>query len=150
VAVSAAVVVVVLVGLGMLTWAADDHLPSGRGVDPPGQVGVGWEEGVLSPDGSRLAVRFTGVAEGGDQPCGAWYIGLSAALLHAQRVTIITMPGATLAAGGPCPAPVAPRCSEVRLPYPPGGDPIIDGTSGEARPVRTSATDGDLCGQLLG
>jgi hypothetical protein len=144
-----AVLLVVLVAVGLLTWVADDHLPAGHGADPQGQVGVAWQDGLLSPDGSRLAVRFTGVADGGDRPCGAWYIGLSGALMQGQRVTVITMPGSALASGSSCPPPGTPRCTEVRLPYPPAGDPVFDGISGSARPVRTAPHGGDLCGQLL-
>jgi hypothetical protein len=168
------VLLIVGVGAALVLWKADQRLSRGSGAaGPPGQVGVPWERALLSVDGERVAVRFEGVPLGGDQPCGAWYIGLSAALRHALRVTVITLPGPDVTDGGTCPADRSARCVEVRLPYPPGDLPILDTMTGEAPPMDrapaslgpagagvgdTGETDtpgktgapGDLCAELTG
>ena len=156
----AALLVTLAVVAGLALWMArrSEGLGGGGapGGDPPGQVGVAWEVGLLSPQGDRMAVRFPGVAEAGDRPCGAHYIGLVGATLEGLRVTVITIPGAQLAAeatGGdpatcPDPAPTM-RCTELRLPYPPDDRPVYDGVGGISRPVATAGPAGDLCDQLL-
>jgi hypothetical protein len=161
----ALIAVALLVGLGVVAslglWVVrrSDRLVGGGapGGDPPGQVGVAWEAGLLSPSGDRLAVRFPGLAEGGDRPCGAFYIGLVGATLEGLRVTVITIPGPDLAAaaeasGDPaaCPdPPTTPRCAEVRLPYPPADRPVYDGVGGTSPPLATAGPDRALCDQLL-
>jgi hypothetical protein len=164
------VLLILGVGAALVLWKADQRLSRGSGAaGPPGQVGVPWERALLSVDGERVAVRFEGAPLGGDQPCGAWYVGLSAALRQALRVTVITLPGPDPADGGACPADRSARCVEVRLPYPPGDLPILDTMTGEAPPVDQAPTSlgpagagagagnaaqtdapGDLCAQLTG
>jgi hypothetical protein len=156
----ALVAVLAVLGAASLVIAgADRRLPGrGGGSGPPGQVGVAWDRGLLSADGERLAVAFVGRRQGGDQTCGAWYVGLSAALRGALRVTVITIPGP-----GPSGAPGAdatcptddrsPRCAEVRLPYPPGGQPIVDAMTGRVPPMRQATEPtgtGGLCSLLVG
>jgi hypothetical protein len=136
-----AVAVLVLGGLGALVWSkADDRLGGSTAAGPPGQVGVPWERGLLSLDGTTLAVRFEGVAGSGDEVCGAHYTGLSAALPGALRVTVITIPGPGPADGSTCPGERAVRCTEVRLPYPPGNQPVVDAMTGEAPPLEQVPT----------
>jgi hypothetical protein len=146
--------VLVVAALGALVLARADGRLGGGGsaAGPPGQVGVPWERGLLSLDGLTVAVRFEGVADSGDEVCGAHYTGLSSALPGALRVTVITIPGPGPDDGSACPDRRAVRCTEVRLPYPPGDQPIVDAMTGEAPPleqVPTSlgpATDGSGSG----
>ena len=128
--------------LGALVLArADGRLGSGgSAAGPPGQVGVPWERGLLSLDGLTLAVRFEGVADSGDEVCGAHYTGLSSALPGALRVTVITIPGPGPTDGSTCPDRRAVRCTEVRLPFPPGDQPIVDAMTGEAPPLEQVPT----------
>jgi hypothetical protein len=164
--VAVAVVLVVVAGGALVVWRADDRLSVGGAAGPPGQVGVPWERALLSLDGERVAVRFEGAPLGGDQPCGAYYVGLSSALRQALRVTVITLPGPDAPDGGACPADRTTRCVEVRLPYPPDGRPILDTMTGVAPPLEQAPTTlgtaghapgagggeapGDLCAQLTG
>jgi hypothetical protein len=136
------VAVAVAVSLGALVLRrADDRLSGGRGGPAPaGQVGVPWDRALLSTDGGRVAVRFEGSPLGGDQPCGAYYVGLSTALNDALRVTVITLPGPEPTDGGPCPDGRAVRCVEVQLPYPPGDRPVVDAMTGAAPALEQAPT----------
>ena len=134
--------VVVVAALGALVLARADGRLGGRGsaAGPPGQVGVPWERGLLSLDGLTLAVRFEGVADSSDQVCGAHYTGLSSALPGALRVTVITIPGPSPADGSTCPDRRAVRCTEVKLPFPPGDQAIVDAMTGGAPPLEQVPT----------
>jgi hypothetical protein len=138
-------VVLIVAGLvAIAMWRADGRLSVGRGAGeaagPPGQVGVPWERGLLSLDGLTVAVRFEGVPRSGDEACGAHYVGLSSALAGALRVTVITIPGPGPSDGSTCPDEHAVRCAEVRLPYPPGNQPILDAMTGQAPPLEQVPT----------
>jgi hypothetical protein len=138
---------ILVVGAIVVTWRLDDRV-RGRGGGPPDQVGVAWRDGLLSPDGRRMAVRVPGRPIGGDRPCGAWYVGLVAAHTRGLRVTVITIPGPASPSGQACPSETTDRCAAVTLPYPPGDRPVFDGVNGTVPPLRTAATNGDLCAQL--
>jgi hypothetical protein len=173
---AALAVVVIVAGLAAVAmWRADGRLSVGGGAGeaagPPGQVGVPWERGLLALDGLTVAVRFEGVPRSGDEPCGAHYLGLSSALAGALRVTVITIPGPGPSDGSTCPDEHAVRCTEVRLPYPPGDQQILDAMTGLAPPLEqvpttlgpasagsggsapasgsaTASAPGDLCAEL--
>jgi len=136
----AAVLMVTALGALMLARADGRLRSGGSAAGPPGQVGVPWERGLLSLDGLTLAVRFEGIADSGDEVCGAHYTGLSSALPGALRVTVITIPGPSPADGSTCPDRRAVRCTEVKLPFPPGDQAIVDAMTGGAPPLEQVPT----------
>ena len=135
--------------VGLVWTAGADGRASGRvgggadaaaGLEARGQP-VRWDGArLVRGDVERLTLYFTGGPPGPpDEPCARTYRATAAVSGDRMKVTVWELPAAPLPPGHGCAAVGYGRTVSVELPERLRGRPVLDGATGEQRPIIDAA-----------